>query len=52
MRYFGEELDMEYLDKMMGRIIDVNVFEIEQISKFSMENAQIDSIHSFKENTA
>lgn len=51
-RYFGEELDMEYLDKMMGRIIDVNVFEIEQISKFSMENTQIDSIHSFKENTA
>lgn len=51
-RYFGEESDTECLDKMMGRIIDVNVFEIEQISNFSVENTQIDSIHTFKENTA
>lgn len=36
----------------MGRIIDVNVFEIEQISNFSVENTQIDSIHTFKENTS
>lgn len=52
MRYFGEESDTECLDRMMGRIIDVNVFEIEQISNFSVKNTQIDSIHTFKENIA